>query len=87
MEVPLNGVTRVVEEEDDGLQPEPHHRRDLLDGELNGTVADEEQRTAEVLVTGSKGSAESGAYRSQKPNIVSKIPDEGSTIGEVGEEV
>lgn len=63
VEVPLDRVTRVVEEEDDGLQPEPHHGRHLLNGELDGTVADEEERTAEVLVAGSEGGTESRTCR------------------------
>lgn len=76
MEVSLDRVPRVVEQENNRLQPQPHHRRQLLDGELNRTVADEEQRTAEVLVAGGEGGTERRTCRSQDTNVLSKGKDE-----------
>ena len=61
MEVTLDGVARVVEHEDDGLDANLLHDGQLLNGELEGTVTDEEDGTGHAEIAGSECASEGGA--------------------------
>jgi hypothetical protein len=61
VQVALDRVARVVEHEQDRLEPVPDHGRDLLHGELERAVPYEKDRTSQAEVARGEGGTERGA--------------------------
>lgn len=57
----LDHVSVVVKQEDDRLQAQPNHRRDLLDRELHASVTDEQDHSSQSQIPSSEGDTQSGA--------------------------